>query len=199
MTQEEREIRRAKCDCKLKERRETFIAEKTSKNEPTLSDTSSKEDYIADIDVNEEMIMVEQAFLADKVDENDDEEECCVGFEDQVEKTKVNSQLSLSIVSNDENTSEVPPKMVSWEEFSQQMEDYKKLSSMFEQLVIVGKDLDEQNEKYKQALKERFKPYDADKEEEIKNLNIQLEQATLREEHLKEMLTKKGWRDQLSI
>lgn len=71
------------------------------------------------------------------------------------------------------------------------MEDYKKLATMFVELVIIGKDLEEENEKYKVALREQFDPYDVDKEQKIKTLSMQLEHATLREDHLKEMLIEK--------
>lgn len=62
---------------------------------------------------------------------------------------------------------------------------------MFEELVVVGKGLEEENEKYKMALNDHFTPYNAHKEKEIKTLRVQFEESVLREEHLKKMLKEK--------
>lgn len=98
-----------------------MIAEEISKKEPHLCDTSSEEDYIADVEDEDEekVIIIEQAYLAEEIDEDDNEEECCVGLKDKIKETKVDSQLSLSIISDDNNVGKDPPEMVSWEESNQ--------------------------------------------------------------------------------
>lgn len=104
LTQEEHDVLHAKRNHKLKEWMDAMIAEEASKKEAHLSDTSSEEDYIADVDDEEEdeVILVEQTNLADEVDDDDDEE-YCMGLENKIEETKVDSQLTSSIISNDEN------------------------------------------------------------------------------------------------
>lgn len=56
----------------------------------------------------------------------------------KIEEAKVVTELVSSILSNDDSTDESPPEMVPWEEFNQQMKDYKKLATIFEELVVVG-------------------------------------------------------------
>lgn len=124
---------------------------------------------------------------------DDEDIECLMGLDNQIKKPKVNIQSLTSTLSDDEHADDEAPELPTWEEFNQQMEDYKNLSNMFEQHVVEGAKLEEENGKFKLELDGQFAPYDADKEKEIKTLKMQLEESALRKEHLKTMLSEKDW------
>lgn len=144
------------------------------------------------------------SITSDDDDEDElDEEECCLADEElEIEECymgndlniippKVNFQSLTSNLTNNEHADDEIPDMPSWEEFQQQIEDYKNLSEMFEQLVVEGSRMENENEKYKTALNEKSVSLEKEKEKEIKTLKLQHGEATLREESLKEMLTEK--------
>lgn len=170
-----------------------MLAEEASKNEAHFWDTLSDEGIYANEELDDEeddsLTFIERCNLAEEIDEDDNEEdECCICLKSPKLTSKVDFLPISLILSDNEYAGEIPPKMVSWEEFSQQMGDYKRLSTMFKELVIVGKGLEEEVEKYKLAQNIQLTPYDAKNEKEIKILRVQVEESALREEHLKEIL-----------
>lgn len=113
-----------------------------------------------------------------------------MGVNEKIEKLEVNLQpsLPLYLTMNLLMKENIPQKWVSSEDFNQHIEDYANLSTMFKQLIEGNAKVANENEKFKLTLEEKFTPYDANKEKEIENLKLKIEETTSRKKEHETLL-----------